>query len=511
MASTPSHASATAPEGLIARLLRQAGFVLALAAAGGCWWWLSTHHFSGKHDDDAAILPAARSLERVVQLPPGWDHDGGIALATAEPREMQQILTVPGRLGYDARHLLVVRSQVEGVVTEVFVRVREAVQAGTALAVLSSPDVGLARNQVESRQAAVRIASRAAEWASTVAGNVEALVGDLRSHPPLTEIQPQYAEKTLGENRERIIGSYSTLLHAERAYASTEKLGERKLLAERLVEERQRNLQVARAAFLATCEEAIFDTRQARDKAEADLNEARRLLEVARRHLTSLIGPGEAVTPAADREAQSASDIEDDGRDPSRLTLRTPQRGIVEDVFAVVGQHVHDGERLFVVADTAKLWVEAAIHERQWTEVEVTDGEQIRVTVPGGAVHEASARVTHVGATVEEESRSVPLIAELDNDDAHYKPGMFVWVDLPQGEKLQTLAVPSSAVMRHEGQAFVFVPAGENRFERIDIRVGIEGDGLTEVLTGLEAGRQVVSQGAFLLKSELLLEQDEGE
>jgi len=280
MASTASHASPTGPEGLTARLLRQAGFVLALAAAGGGWWWLSTHHFSGGHDD-AAILPAARLPKQVVQLAPGWDGDGGIALAAANLRGMQQTLTVPGRLDYDARHLLVVRSQVEGVVTEVYVRVREAVQAGTALAVLSSPDVGLARNQVESREAAVRIASRAAEWAATVAVNVEALVDELRAHPRLTEIQPRYAQKTLGENRERIIGSYSTLLHAERAYASTEKLSERKLLAERLVEERQRNLQVARAAFLAACEEAIFDTRQARDRAKADLDEARRLLAVA--------------------------------------------------------------------------------------------------------------------------------------------------------------------------------------------------------------------------------------
>jgi len=510
MASTASHASPTGPEGLTARLLRQAGFVLALAAAGGGWWWLSTHRFSGGHDD-AAILPAARLPKQVVQLAPGWDGDGGIALAAANLRGMQQTLTVPGRLDYDARHLLVVRSQVEGVVTEVYARVREAVQAGTALAVLSSPDVGLARNQVESREAAVRIASRAAEWAATVAVNVEDLVGELRGHPRLTEIQPRYAQKTLGENRERIIGSYSTLLHAERAYASTEKLSERKLLAERLVEERQRNLQVARAAFLATCEEAIFDTRQARDRAKADLDEARRLLAVARQHLASLVGPGGAATPAANSGAEPAVGTEHDDQDPSRLTLRTPQQGIVEDVFVVVGQHVHDGERLFVVADTAKLWVEAAIHERQWTEVEVTDGEQIRVTVPGGAVHEALARVTHVGATVEEESRSVPLIAELDNDDAHYKPGMFVWVDLPQGEKRQMLAVPSSAVMRHEGQAFVFVPVGEGRFERIDIRVGIESDGFTEVLSGLEAGRQVVAQGAFLLKSELLLEKDEDE
>jgi cobalt-zinc-cadmium efflux system membrane fusion protein len=114
-----------------------------------------------------------------------------------------------------------------------------------------------------------------------------------------------------------------------------------------------------------------------------------------------------------------------------------------------------------------------------------------------------------VAATVDAESRSVSLIAELTNDDAHYKPGMFVWVELPQGELRDVLSVPAESVMRHEGKAFVFVPDGDDRFRRVDIEPGIEGDGFVEVKRGLETGQRVVSKGAFLLKSELLLE-DEG-
>ena len=94
------------------------------------------------------------------------------------------------------------------------------------------------------------------------------------------------------------------------------------------------------------------------------------------------------------------------------------------------------------------------------------------------------------------------------NDDAHYKPGMFVWVDLPQGQLRDVLAVPAAAVMRHEGKAFVFVPDGEGRFRRRDIETGIETDTLVEVTRGLAEGEEVVSRGAFLLKSRLLLEKE---
>jgi cobalt-zinc-cadmium efflux system membrane fusion protein len=103
----------------------------------------------------------------------------------------------------------------------------------------------------------------------------------------------------------------------------------------------------------------------------------------------------------------------------------------------------------------------------------------------------------------------VPLVAELENDDAHYKPGMFVWVDLPQGQSRDVPTVPAAAVLRHEGQAFVFVPEGEGRYRRVNVETGAEADDRLEVKSGLDVGQQVVAKGAFTLKSELLLE-DEG-
>ena len=195
--------------------------------------------------------------------------------------------------------------------------------------------------------------------------------------------------------------------------------------------------------------------------------------------------------------------------DISSLVLRTPFDGLVEDIFVARGERVRAGDRLFVVADTSTLWVRAQIHERQWTMVEVSEGQEVRVNVPGAGEHHTTARINHVGATVEAESRSVPLVAELKNDDAHYKPGMFVWVDLPQGELREALAVPAAAIVRHEGKAFVFVSETAGRFRRVNIETGITSDDLVEVKKGLQAGQQVVSRGAFLLKSELLLEDED--
>ena len=79
----------------------------------------------------------------------------------------------------------------------------------------------------------------------------------------------------------------------------------------------------------------------------------------------------------------------------------------------------------------------------------MTPGHEVRVVIPWMESQETTAKINHVGSVVEEESRSVPLVAVLPNDDDHFKPGMFVWVELPQGEIRERLVVPAKAVMRH--------------------------------------------------------------
>jgi cobalt-zinc-cadmium efflux system membrane fusion protein len=54
----------------------------------------------------------------------------------------------------------------------------------------------------------------------------------------------------------------------------------------------------------------------------------------------------------------------------------------------------------------------------------------------------------------------------------------------------------------------VFVPEGADRFRRVGVTTGIESGDFVEVTRGLTVGQQVVSQGAFVLKSELLLEKE---
>lgn len=483
-------------------LARGSILVAVLGCLGLAWWWLATHHFAGGQHEEPVARAEPASASTTVRLPGGMD----VEIATAVEMPLRDVLTVPGRIDYDDRKQIDYVAPVDGIVMSVSAVVRQTVARGDVLAELSSRDVGMARDEVAACEDGRRIAAEAVEWASTIAANVDSLLTALETHPPLERVQEQFAKRPLGETRDRILGAYSTLLYAEKLNAGTRSLAEDGLLSGRVVEERQAALESASAKFRAVCEESSFGTRQSKRKAEAELHQSERVLEIAREHLVALVGTMEGRKDGSSEPNPAVPDDEDDSL--STLDLRSPITGVVQDIYVARGERVAAGQRLLVVADISTLWVRAQIHERQWTAIEVAPGQEVRVVVPGAGEHQTMARISHVGSVVDEESRSVPLVAELEGDDAHYKPGMFVWVDLPQGEPRQRIVVPAEAVMRHEDRAFVFVPTGTDEYARRDVRTGIETDGKTEITEGLSAGEQVVAKGAFLLKSRLLIEQD---
>jgi len=505
----PAQSTRHQPAGMgprfLSTMLRGLPGTLVLALGGLAWWWLATHHFTGgdDHGPPADDGPAAAAGPPLVRLPNAAARDA-IGLTSVEVRPLRPRLTVPGRLDYDARSRIDYESPVEGIVAQICVEPRQQVAKGDSLAEISSPEVGLARDEVAKREADREIARRHADWNSTIADNVQSLLAALPEHPPLEEVERRFEGRTLGDYREKILGAYSRLLLVEKVDAGTKQLGEGGVLSGRIVEERTSNLEVARASFAAACESARFDTGQDRATATADVEQADRLLQVARENLRTLVGSrldDATMDTSSDDAARGGTSL-------SGIALRTPLAGVVEEIFVSRGERVTSGERMFVVADTTRLWVRAQVHEKQWTTVELAEGQEIGVVVPGAQEHRSRATLNHVAATVDPASRSVPIVADLTNDDAHYKPGMFVWVALPQGRAREVLAVPAAAVMRHEGRAFVFVPDADG-FRRVDIDTGIESDDFVEVTRGLTAGQQVVDRGAFLLKSELLLE-DEG-
>jgi cobalt-zinc-cadmium efflux system membrane fusion protein len=92
----------------------------------------------------------------------------------------------------------------------------------------------------------------------------------------------------------------------------------------------------------------------------------------------------------------------------------------------------------------------------------------------------------------------------LKNPGNKLKPEMLATADIPIGKGKPTLIVPSDAVQQINEQDVVFVRTTPDHFELRPVRVGRTVEGTTPVFEGLKRGEQVVVQGSFILKSQIL-------
>jgi membrane fusion protein, heavy metal efflux system len=186
-------------------------------------------------------------------------------------------------------------------------------------------------------------------------------------------------------------------------------------------------------------------------------------------------------------------------------TLSAPISGTVVERDLVLGEIVGVEDDVFTIADLTKLWIVLDIYDRDLSRVRAGMAVDIATTAFQGETF--SGTLTYVGQVVDPITRTVKARVEIDNPDRTLRPGMFATALIHGLDADAALAIPDEAIQELDEGTVVFVPVGSGRFEIRPIIVGSGvGNGLVTILDGLIEGEQVVAQGSFYLKSELLKE-----
>jgi membrane fusion protein, copper/silver efflux system len=201
-----------------------------------------------------------------------------------------------------------------------------------------------------------------------------------------------------------------------------------------------------------------------------------------------------------DVPAGEVAAVERGGKVTGRLTLTAPVSGVVLEKNVVAGARVTPGTTLYRIGNLGRVWVQAAVPERDALLVAV--GQPARIALPGAAP--LDAQVTFVAPMVDEKTRTLAARLELANPALALKPGMFadVVIEVPLGTHL---AVPDSALLLSGTHRYAFVDRGEGRLEAVEVEVGASAGDLVEVRGGLAAGDRVATSATFLLASEAKL------
>ena len=184
------------------------------------------------------------------------------------------------------------------------------------------------------------------------------------------------------------------------------------------------------------------------------------------------------------------------------LELKAPIDGAVVERKSTVGELVTKGSAILTISEPKDLWVIAEVRERDVALVK--GGQKARFTVLAYPNEPFAGDVDRVGTTVEREARTVEARIQVDNSDGKLKAGMFATVEVVVGSLDSVLVVPVSAIQREADLESVFVVLGDGRFEKRIVKTGLKQPPRVEITDGLKEGEMVVSEGGFILKSEMM-------
>jgi membrane fusion protein, heavy metal efflux system len=256
--------------------------------------------------------------------------------------------------------------------------------------------------------------------------------------------------------------------------------------------ERAERLYAARAMSLADLERArseLVGTAAVRAQAVAELERARGLVG----HLS-----GTGPVPR--------------GVDPHEVLVRSPIDGTVVARRVQPGEVALVGQPLVTVSRTSSLGLVLNLPEPAFGAAR--PGAEIRFAAPGYPGREFVGVVKHVAPAVDTITRTLEVLATVDDPHGLLRPEMFVTAHLSGGAGGEVLRVPAEAVQAFGGDTVVIVvrQRGEGlHLEAVPVRTGRRTADWAELRGGIAPGTRIIARRAAIARAEILRQQEQAE
>jgi membrane fusion protein (multidrug efflux system) len=187
----------------------------------------------------------------------------------------------------------------------------------------------------------------------------------------------------------------------------------------------------------------------------------------------------------------------------SYTRVSAPIGGITGRALQSVGSLVApsgDAAVLTTITRGDPIWVRFALSEPEFAKVRGGEGKeaQVQLELADGSVYPEPAKLNFAGSTVDAQTSTVQMRAELPNPRHALLPGQFVRVRITAGT-VPAVVVPQSAVLQNESGRFVWIAAGGKAQQR-PIRAGAWVGKDWAVLEGLKPGDRVIVDNLVRLR-----------
>lgn len=186
-----------------------------------------------------------------------------------------------------------------------------------------------------------------------------------------------------------------------------------------------------------------------------------------------------------------------------RVPVYAEAGGTVDKLQVREGDYIKPGTPILKLQSYADVWIIASIPEQDLALIDT--GMPVLLDFLSAPDASATGRVDYIYPTINSKTRTGDVRIEIDNSKGYLRPGAYADIRFDLGGDTPRLAVPTEAILRDSRGAHVIMALGEGRFAGRAVRIGISANGLTEILSGLVSGEQVVASGQFMLDSEVNL------
>ncbi len=243
------------------------------------------------------------------------------------------------------------------------------------------------------------------------------------------------------------------------------------------------------------------------DRAELDALQAdRRLAEITRNRVSQIVsdnlGPRSELDEAQANLDRTEAEIAAKQAMIRKKSIRTPFAGELGIRIINPGQYLAAGDEIVQLVGLDPIYAEYSLPERHLSEIRVGQSVTARVQAYAGTIFEGS--IYAISPSIQTASRSVRIRALIANPDRRLRPGMFAEVDTLLDERDRVLTLPERAVTYNPYGESVFLVQesdGEKTVALTQIKTGQVRNGRVEIVSGLDEGAEVVSDGHNKLRN----------
>ncbi|MEO5923176.1 MAG: efflux RND transporter periplasmic adaptor subunit [Bryobacteraceae bacterium] len=184
-----------------------------------------------------------------------------------------------------------------------------------------------------------------------------------------------------------------------------------------------------------------------------------------------------------------------------KIVVKAPISGKVLEVSVVEGEYRNEiNTPLVTISDLSRVWATSEVPESMIRHCKIGGIVDLElIAYPNEVFH---ARVTRIADTVNSETRTIKVSAEMDNPGGKLRPEMFGQLKYAGGS-VSTPWVPEVSIVRLDGKDFVFVEKETGKFLATPVELGPSHLGGFPVTSGLKAGDRIVTRGTVYLKAAL--------